>query len=60
MVLNQLKYLIIEPNCYFVPNNPLNRKAAWNYHFNRSNFWKLIIENTSIFLDSQIALIAPT
>lgn len=54
-MLRQLKYLIIEPNCYFVPNNEYNRKAAWNYHFNRNNYRQLVIANSPKHLDSLIA-----
>lgn len=49
-----MKYLIIEPNCKFVPNNDYNRKAAWNYHFNKVNYGSLIIENCPMHLDRVI------
>lgn len=51
-MLRQLKYLMIEPNCYFVPNNQYNRKAAWNYHFNKKNYRQLVIANSPKHLDS--------
>ena len=41
--MRQIKYIILEPNCTFVPNNTYNRKAAWHFHYNLHNYWKLII-----------------
>lgn len=49
-----MKYLILEPNCRFVPNNDYNRKAAWNYHFNPTHYPAMIIENSPMHLDKVI------
>lgn len=39
----QVKYLIMEPDCRFIPNNQFNRRAAWNYHYNRPNYPRLLL-----------------
>ena len=46
--------MILEPNCFFVANNPHNRKAAWNFHYNKNNYQKLIYENCPLELDRVI------
>jgi hypothetical protein len=38
-----------------VPNNQYNRKAAWNYHFNKKNYRQLVIANSPKHLDSIVA-----
>lgn len=53
-LLRNIKYTIIEPNLKFVPNSEFNKRAAWNYHFNKKNYAYLIIENCPLYLENVI------
>lgn len=53
-LFRNIKYTIIEPNLKFVPNSELNKRAAWNYHFNKKNYSYLIIENCPLYLEKVI------
>lgn len=43
--MKSLKYILIEPNISFVPNNEINKKAGIWYQFRRPQFRQLIFEN---------------
>lgn len=53
-LLRHLKYLLIQPQSHFVPNNPFNRKAAWNFHFNRANYRLLLQQYSPELLDCEV------
>lgn len=38
----------------FVPNNQFNRRAAWNYQYNKKQYRDLILENHPDYLEEWV------
>lgn len=53
-LVRDVRKVIVWPNCYFVPNNSYNRKAAWHYFYNQRNYRDLIMENCPLALNKAV------